>query len=142
MNSQVKNKKAIIAVIIALIVLGVLFGLSQTVVKINFVEGTSMESRLQEGDVVFSTIFKGYVRRGDVVIVRHDEQLLEKIKDKKKKWVRVEEGAMLYSLGVNTFKELAKEANAIYHIKKIVLVNTDVLDEYMELYRDEIEEKY
>ena len=73
---------------------------------------------------------------------KNDEQLLEKIKDKKKKWVRVEEGAMLYSLGVNTFKELAKEANAIYHIKKIVLVNTDVLDEYMELYRDEIEEKY
>ena len=43
----------------------------------------------------------------------------------KKKFVRYEEGAKLYSMGLHSFQELAKEANAVYHVKRIVLVNTD-----------------
>ena len=40
---------------------------------------------------------------------------------------------MLYSMGIHTFMDLAKEAKAVYHIKRIVLVNTEKLDEYIEL---------
>lgn len=53
--------------------------------------------------------------------------------DMKKKWVRYDEGSELYSLGLHSFQKLAKEAKAVYHVGKIVLVNTEKLDEYMEL---------
>lgn len=65
------------------------------------------------------------------------DQMKELIKDGRKKFVRLDEGAMLYSMGVNTFRELAKDANATYHVKRIVLVNTKILDEYLEHFRDE-----
>ena len=51
----------------------------------------------------------------------------------KKKWVRYKEGALLYSMGIHTFMDLAKEAKAVYHVKRIVLVTTEKLDEYIEL---------
>ena len=58
----------------------------------------------------------------------------------KKKWVRYDEGALLYSMGIHSFMELAKEAKAVYHIKRIVLVNTEKLDEYIEvMYSDDPE---
>ena len=50
----------------------------------------------------------------------------------KKKFVRFAEGAALYSLGLHTFQEIAKEANAVYRIKRCVLVNTEKVDEYLE----------
>lgn len=59
------------------------------------------------------------------------------IKDGRKKFVRLEEGAILYSVGINTFRQLAVDANAMYHIKKIVLVNTQIIDDYLERFRDE-----
>ena len=55
----------------------------------------------------------------------------------RKKFVRYDEGAKLYSMGLHSFQELAREANAVYHVKRIVLVNTEVIDEYMENFRDE-----
>lgn len=43
---------------------------------------------------------------------------LEKlVKGGRKKFVRYEEGAMLYSMGVHTFQQLAKDARAVYHAK-------------------------
>ena len=63
---------------------------------------------------------------------------LEKlVKGGRKKFVRYEEGAMLYSMGVHTFQQLAKDARAVYHVKRIVLVNLDLIDEYLEAFRDE-----
>lgn len=55
----------------------------------------------------------------------------------RKKFVRYEEGAKMYSMGVHTFQDLAKEAGATYHVKRIVLVNTDIIDEYLEAFKDE-----
>ena len=55
----------------------------------------------------------------------------------KKKFVRYAEGAALYSMGLHTFQDLAKEAKAVYHVKKIVKVNTEAIDEYLECFRDE-----
>ncbi len=61
------------------------------------------------------------------------DQVLKSVPGGKKKWVRYDEGAVLYSMGVHAFTELAKEAKAIYRIRRIVLVNTEKLDEYIEI---------
>ena len=50
-----------------------------------------------------------------------------------KKWVRYKEGAVFYSMGIHSFMDLAKEAKATYRVKGIVLVNTEKVDEYLEL---------
>jgi hypothetical protein len=65
------------------------------------------------------------------------KDLAGKVKGKAKKFVRYKEGAELYSVGLHTFEAWAKEAKAIYHVGHIVLVNTDLIDEYLETYRDE-----
>lgn len=54
----------------------------------------------------------------------------------RKKFVRYAEGAALYSLGIHTFQEIAKDANAVYRIKRCVLVNTEKVDEYLENFCD------
>lgn len=54
-----------------------------------------------------------------------------------KKYVRLEEGKKLYSLGTNTFRELAKDAGAIYRIKRVVLYNVQIIDEYLESFKDD-----
>ena len=42
---------------------------------------------------------------------------LEKLVKGCKKFVRYEEGAMLYSMGVHTFQQLAKDARVVCHVK-------------------------
>ncbi|MBP3196770.1 MAG: hypothetical protein J6N21_07165 [Butyrivibrio sp.] len=59
-------------------------------------------------------------------------QLEEKVLKGQKKFVRYAEGAELYSVGIHTFQEMAKEAGAIYRVKRCVLVNTQKIDEYLE----------
>ena len=53
-----------------------------------------------------------------------------------KKFVSLEEGAQLFSVGKNTFREMAQDAEAIYRIKRRVLVNLEKMDAYMELFLD------
>lgn len=53
----------------------------------------------------------------------------------KKKFVRYKEGAELYSICQSKFEKLAKEAKAIYKIDKVVLVNTDIFEEYLETFK-------
>lgn len=60
------------------------------------------------------------------------ENKVEKEKSKKKnmdKFVRYDEGADMYHMGMSKFQELAKEAKACYKIGRMVLVNTEILDE-------------
>ena len=52
-----------------------------------------------------------------------------------KKYVRYSDGARMYSMGKTKFQELAKEAQACYKIGQLVLVNTEILDKYMESFR-------
>lgn len=54
---------------------------------------------------------------------------------KKKKYVRYPEGAELYSMSLSKFQQLAKDAKACYKINQLVLVNLEVLDEYLETFR-------
>ena len=51
------------------------------------------------------------------------------------KFVRYVEGAKMYSMGLSKFQELAKDAKACYKVGQLVLVNTEILDEYLETFR-------
>ena len=53
----------------------------------------------------------------------------------KKKFIRYKDGAELYSMSQSKFEDLAKDAKAIYKVNKLVLVNTEILDEYLETFR-------
>jgi hypothetical protein len=58
--------------------------------------------------------------------------------DKKKvnmnKFVRYAEGAKIYGMGLSKFQQLAKDAKACYKVGQLVLVNTEIIDEYLELF--------
>ena len=49
-----------------------------------------------------------------------------------KKYVRYDEGAKLYSIGRNSFIELARDADAIYKIKGCAVVNLNKIDRFIE----------
>jgi len=49
-----------------------------------------------------------------------------------KKFVRYEEGAKLYSIGRNSFIELARDADAVYKIKGCAVVNVQKVDLFIE----------
>ena len=53
----------------------------------------------------------------------------------KKRLVRYKEGAEIYSMGLNKFQSLAKDAGAILKIDRLVLVDLDWLDRYLESFR-------
>jgi len=53
-----------------------------------------------------------------------------------KKFVRYEEGARKYSMGLSKFQTLAREAKATYKVDKLVLVNCDLFEKYLETFRE------
>ena len=55
--------------------------------------------------------------------------------DIQKRFVRYDEGAIMYSMCQSTFEEWAKEAKATYKLGKLVLVNTEIFEKYLELHR-------
>lgn len=57
------------------------------------------------------------------------------IRVNKKKFVRYKEGAEMYSIGQTTFEKMAKEAKAVYKVGKMVLVNCEVFEQYLETFR-------
>ena len=67
----------------------------------------------------------GYARRN-----------VEEARQAAKKFVRYKEGAEKYSLGLTKFQELAREAGATYKIDKVVLVNCDIFEKYLETFRE------
>lgn len=52
-----------------------------------------------------------------------------------KKFVRYKDGAELYSMCQSKFERMAKEAKATYKLDKLVLVNTEIFDRYLETFR-------
>lgn len=53
----------------------------------------------------------------------------------KKRFVRYKEGAEMYSMCQSKFEQMAKEAGATYKLNKLVLVNCDIFEEYLESFR-------
>lgn len=72
----------------------------------------------------------------EVLILIKEARDMKRDRDDKKKtrFVRYKEGAALYSMCQTKFERLAKDANAIYKVDKLVLVNTDILDDYLETF--------
>lgn len=64
------------------------------------------------------------------------EQIINDVRSGAKKFVRYKEGAELYSMGLHTFQEMAREAGAVYKIRKIALVNTEIFDDFLENFRE------
>ena len=63
-------------------------------------------------------------------------------KTNNKRFVRYPEGAEMYSMSLSKFQQLAKDAKACYMMNRLVLVNLDILDEYLETFHIEDEEFY
>ena len=55
-------------------------------------------------------------------------------KTNNKRFVRYSEGAEMYSMSVSKFMQLAKAAKACYKVNQLVLVNLDIIDEYLETF--------
>lgn len=53
----------------------------------------------------------------------------------KDKFVRYEEGAKIYKMGISKFQQMAKDAKACYKLGQLVLVNTEIFEEYLETFR-------
>ena len=63
-------------------------------------------------------------------------------KTNNKRFVRYPEGAEMYSMSLSKFQQLAKDAKACYKMNRLVLVNLDILEEYLEIFHIEDEEFY
>ena len=74
--------------------------------------------------------------RGEMIIMRARKQVVMAALGKGKKFVRYEEGAALYSMGITKFKQVAHEAHAVYKVDKIALVNTDKIEAYLETFAE------
>lgn len=57
-----------------------------------------------------------------------------------KKYVRIREGSIIYSIGHHRFIEMARAAGAVYKINEgtggTVLISLDIFDDYMEQFRE------
>lgn len=56
-------------------------------------------------------------------------------KSDRKRFVRYKEGAEIYSMCQSKFEQMAKDAKAIYKVDKLVLVNCDIFEQYLETFR-------
>ena len=54
-----------------------------------------------------------------------------------KKFRRYEDGARYYGMGKTNFMKLAKDAKAIYKTDRLVLVNCEIFEKYLESFRVE-----
>jgi hypothetical protein len=53
----------------------------------------------------------------------------------RKRFVRYKEGAEMYSMCQSKFEDMAKDAGAVYKLNKLVLVNCDIFEQYLETFR-------
>lgn len=72
-----------------------------------------------------------------VKFMKHLYKVPETNKYVQKKFVRIGEGSIIYSIGRQRFVEMARAARAVYKFNGggTVLVNLDLFDEYMEQFR-------
>jgi hypothetical protein len=60
---------------------------------------------------------------------------LDAKRKKLRKFVRYSEGAEMYGMSEKKFSRMAKEAKATYKLNRMVLVNLDIFDKYLETFR-------
>lgn len=62
---------------------------------------------------------------------------MERVKSRKE-FVRYKEGAEMYSMCQSKFEQMAKDAKATYKVDKLVLVNCEIFEEYLETFRMQV----
>ena len=68
-----------------------------------------------------------YTERGGIEMQKGNQKTKQA-----KRYVRYKEGAEMYSMGLNKFQTIAKDAGAVLKIDRLVLVDLDRLDRYLE----------
>lgn len=53
----------------------------------------------------------------------------------RKKFVRYKDRAEIYSMCQSKFERMARETKATYKLDKLVLVNTEIFEKYLETFR-------
>lgn len=64
------------------------------------------------------------------------KESIEETKAVARKYVRYKEGAEMYGMGISKFQQMAKEACATYKIDKMVLVNIEKFEMYLETFAE------
>ena len=54
---------------------------------------------------------------------------------KKKRFCRWKDGKEIYSMSLRQFQKMAYEANAVLKVNKMVLIDMDTFEQYLELFR-------
>jgi len=62
-------------------------------------------------------------------------QAAREARSKRKQYVKYQEGAELYSMGVCKFKQMAHECEAIIKVGKCVYVDLETFDKYFQSFR-------
>ena len=65
------------------------------------------------------------------------EKIKRLVAEGSKRWVRYDEGAILYSVGIHTFQKLARDAKACYKVGGVTLIDTQKLDRFIEAFEME-----
>lgn len=55
--------------------------------------------------------------------------------EKRKKYIRYQEGADIYGMSIRKFQDVAKDAGAIYKVGKMALVKVELIDKYLETFK-------
>lgn len=79
--------------------------------------------------------------RAEFIAIRKGPNLEQFLEGKKRKYVTYRQGAKLYDLNYYTFVKIARAAKANFQIKKNVIVDLEILDEYLENHCGEEEEE-
>lgn len=79
--------------------------------------------------------WKQFNTKGDEEVAYRKEQV-ERTRAYAKRFVRYKEGAEMYSIGLTKFQELAKEAHATIKVDKLVLVDCQKFEEFLETFRE------
>ena len=63
-------------------------------------------------------------------------QGIRRTKIRQSKYMKYREARAYYCLGMNIIQRLAKEAGATIRIGRIVMIDTEILDKYIDSFRD------
>ena len=63
--------------------------------------------------------------------MEHTKTYLDYKKKMNERFVRYDEGAEMYHMGISKFMQIAKEAGALYSLPRIELIHKERLDDYM-----------
>ena len=62
-------------------------------------------------------------------------QAAREARDKRKKYVKFQEGAELYSMGKSKFSEMAHDCGAVIKVGRSAFVDLEIFDKYFQTFR-------